>query len=95
MCEDYRAGASVDLEHDRADRDAGRRIRCPLLVLWSAKGTTGKYFDPLAVWRRWAADVQGRPLDCGHFLMEEAPELVGPALAEFFSGARGSISPAV
>ncbi|MEF8979433.1 MAG: alpha/beta hydrolase [Haloarculaceae archaeon] len=77
-CEDYRAGLSVDLDHDRASREAGERIDAPLLALWGgASGTVS--FDPLAVWERWATDVRGRELDCGHFVMEEAP---GASLTE-------------
>jgi haloacetate dehalogenase len=80
VCEDYRAAAGVDLEHERADRAAGRRIRCPVLALWSARDIAGRYFDPIAVWRRWAADVSGRALDCGHFMMEQAPDAVAEAI---------------
>jgi haloacetate dehalogenase len=71
-CADYRAGATADAEHDRADQAAGRRIRCPMLALWSRRPDG----DPLSVWRRWADDVLGEALDCGHFLPEEAPERV-------------------
>ena len=82
-CEDYRAGAGVDLEHDRADRQAGRRISCPLLVLWGKHGLTGTFFTPLQVWRRWGGDVQGRAVESGHFLMEEAPDEVAAAMDAF------------
>jgi haloacetate dehalogenase len=71
-CEDYRAAAGIDLEHDRADLD--RRVTCPLLVLWGAKGVIERSYDVLAVWRERAAKVSGRALPCGHFLPEEAPE---------------------
>ena len=71
-CEDYRAAAGIDLEHDRADPDRG--IACPLLVLWGAKGAIERSYDVLAVWRERAAEVSGRALPCGHFLPEEAPE---------------------
>ena len=83
-CEDYRAGATLDREHDRADRDAGHKISCPLLALWARdyKGLGAE--EPLAVWRRWAEQVQGRMLDCGHFLAEEAPEETAAALLDFF-----------
>jgi haloacetate dehalogenase len=70
-CEDYRAGATIDLAHDRAD--AGRRISCPVLILWSESGI-GSAYDVLGVWREEAEDVTGRALDCGHFLAEERPE---------------------
>ncbi len=86
-CEDYRAAASIDLEHDRADRAAGRRVTCPTLALWGARGLVGRaYDDVLQIWRRFAEDVRGQPVDCGHFLAEEAPEatlaLLLPFLAE-------------
>jgi len=85
ICEDYRAGMAEDLEHDRADQANGRRIPCPLLALWSAHDLAGEWFDVLGVWRRWAQDVSGRSLRCGHFLMEEAPDEVGAALEEFLA----------
>ncbi len=71
-CEDYRAGATIDLVHDRAD--LGRRVTCPLLALWGARGFVGRAFNVLAVWRERAADVRGRALSCGHFPAEEAPD---------------------
>lgn len=80
-CEDYRAAASIDLEHDRAD--AAKRVSCPLLVLWGAEGVVGKMFDALALWREKASDVRGRALPCGHFLPEEAPRETLAALQEF------------
>jgi haloacetate dehalogenase len=83
-CEDYRAAASIDLDHDRAD--LGRRIECPLLVLWGAKGVIEKCYDVLAVWRERAVDVRGTALGCGHFLAEEAPEATTAELLAFFSG---------
>ena len=83
-CEDYRAGASIDLEHDAAD--AGKKIACPLLVLWGEKGVAGRLYDPLAIWRENAVDVTGRALPCGHFLPEEAPEETLAALEAFLAG---------
>ena len=83
-CEDYRAGASVDIELDRQDRDAGRRIQCPVLALWSTQGDEYHSSDPISIWRQWAQDVTGFSLDCGHFLMEEAPEETAEALKKFF-----------
>jgi haloacetate dehalogenase len=82
-CEDYRAGATVDVAHDAADRDQGRRIQAPLLLLWGQPPGLELPFDPLAVWRRWATDVAGRSLPCGHFLAEERPDEVLDALQEF------------
>ena len=87
ICDEYRAAAGIDLEHERADRAARRRIRCPVLALWSAHDIAGRFFDPLAVWRRWAADVHGHALDCGHFLMEEAPDAVALALESLLARA--------
>jgi haloacetate dehalogenase len=81
-CEDYRAAASIDLEHDRADLD--KRIDCPLLVLWGAHGVMQRCYDVLAVWRERARDVQGRALPCGHFLAEEAPAQTLAELRAFF-----------
>jgi haloacetate dehalogenase len=88
-CEDYRAGATLDCAHDRADRDAGRRIECALLVLWGARrrvAAQAAALGPLDTWKRWArAEVGGGPLECGHFLPEEAPAEVTDALSSFFS----------
>jgi haloacetate dehalogenase len=84
-CEDYRAAASIDLEHDRADRDAGRRVGAPLLALWGAKGVVERCFEPLDEWRRVADHVQGRALPAGHYLPEEVPDLVVEELERFFS----------
>ncbi|MFI0480330.1 alpha/beta fold hydrolase [Actinomadura sp. 9N215] len=72
ICEEYRAAASLDVADDRADRGV-RRIACPTLVLWSADGPVGRWYDPLDVWRSWAVDVRGGPVEGGHFLPEEAP----------------------
>jgi len=71
-CEDYRAAATIDLEHDAADM--GRKIDCPLLVLWGEKGVVHRFFDPIEDWKSVASDVRGKALPCGHFLAEEAPE---------------------
>ena len=85
-CEDYRAAASIDLEHDAADRAAGRRVRCPLLALWGERGVVHRLFDPLAEWRAVADDVRGRPLPCGHYLAEEAPDATLAELEAFLAG---------
>jgi haloacetate dehalogenase len=84
MCEDYRAGATIDRELDEADRGR-RRIACPVLVLWSGREELGRWFDVLEVWRGWADDVRGRPLDCGHYLAEERPDETYEELRAFFS----------
>ena len=87
MCEDYRAGATFDDDADRADRTSGSRIRCPLLALWAGRDELGRWFDVLEVWRRWCdGPVTGRPLDCGHFLAEEAPEETAAELRSFLDG---------
>jgi haloacetate dehalogenase len=74
ICEDYRAAAGIDLEHDRADRDAGRRLTLPLLVLWGEQGVVHRCFAPLKEWMMVADDVQGGTLPCGHYIAEEAPQ---------------------
>jgi haloacetate dehalogenase len=73
-CEDYRAAATLDFAHDAEDREAGRRIACPVLALWGRKGFLEEHYDVLEVWRGWAEEVRGRALKCGHYLPEEAPE---------------------
>ena len=82
MCEDYRASASIDLEHARTDIEIGRKIECPMLALWGAHGVIEKCFNALDEWRQVARHVQGRALPCGHYIPEEAPEEL---LAELFS----------
>jgi haloacetate dehalogenase len=85
MCEDYRAAATIDLDHDRASRAAGAKVQCPLLVLWGAKGRIGRWYDPLAIWRRYcAAEVTGGPINSGHYLAEEAPAEVLARFGAFF-----------
>lgn len=88
ICEEYRAAATVDRDHDEADRRAGRRITCPVLVLWSARGGLETWYGdaggPLALWREWADDVDGRGFDAGHFFPEELPGPTARALGEFF-----------
>ncbi len=86
-CDDYRAAAGIDLQHDADDAD--KRIRCPLLVLWGTKGFVGRNYDALALWREKAGDVSGKGLPCGHFLPEEEPEAVAEELIGFFERARG------
>ena len=85
MCEDYRAAASIDLEHDRASRAAGAKIQCPLKVLWGAKGAIGRWYDPLAIWRQYcAAEVSGGEVNSGHYLAEETPAEVLAHFRSFF-----------
>ncbi len=84
MCEDYRAAASIDLEHDRSD--AGTPVRAPLLALWGALGLVGSTYDVLATWREKATDVSGRSLPCGHCPQEEVPDALLEALLPFLGG---------
>ena len=84
MCEDYRAAASIDLEHDRADRAAGRKISCPVNVLWGEFGVVQRCFKPVEDWSSVADDVIGRAVPCGHYIPEEvSEELLGEMLAFF------------
>lgn len=82
-CDEYRAGAGIDLEHDRADR--GRKIAMPLLVLWGQRSGQGSGYDMLAVWREHADNVTGQAIASGHFLPEEAPDDTYRALRGFFA----------
>jgi len=83
MCEDYRAAATIDLDHDRESREAGEKILCPLLVLWGRKGKIGEWYEPLDIWRRYCdAEISGGPVNSGHYLAEEAP---GEVLERFFA----------
>jgi haloacetate dehalogenase len=83
-CEDYRAAASIDLEHDRADRQAGRKLTMPLLALWGQNGAIEKCYHPLEDWKEVAEDVRGQTLPGGHYLAEELPELTLEKLLGFF-----------
>jgi haloacetate dehalogenase len=76
ICEDYRASAGIDLQHDEVDLNAGRKVKCPLLILWGEQGTVGKCFAPLTEWEKVAENVQGGALPCGHYIAEEQPELL-------------------
>jgi haloacetate dehalogenase len=85
MCEDYRAGATIDYALDEADLKSGRKIGCPMLALWGDKGRPHKRTQVMETWRRWAVDLRGgEGLPCGHFLAEEAPEETRAALETFF-----------
>lgn len=81
-CDEYRAGATIDLEHDRADR--GRKLTMPLLILWGERSGQGSGYDMLAVWREHAENVSGHPIKSGHFLPEEMPDDTHRALRDFF-----------
>jgi len=86
-CDDYRAAAGIDLEHDRADVAANRRLDCPLQVLWGAHGVVERCFAPLAAWRERADQVTGMALPGGHYLPEELPDATADALIEFLRAA--------
>ncbi len=92
ICEEYRAAADLDRRHDEADRMSGKRIRCPLLALWSGKGPLAEWYEdvggPLAIWREWADDVAGRTVAGGHFFPEEAPAETLQALTAFLGATR-------
>jgi haloacetate dehalogenase len=81
ICEDYRAAAGIDLQHDADDKDT--RLAMPILALWGAKGTVGALYDVLQTWRDKADDVRGRALNCGHTLQEENPQEVLAELNQF------------
>jgi haloacetate dehalogenase len=84
MMEDYRAGLGLDRQHDDEDRRAGRRVACPVLVLWASRDDLPDlYGDVLDVWREWAPDLRGGPLDSGHHMSEEAPEALAAELLDF------------
>jgi haloacetate dehalogenase len=89
ICEEYRAAATLDHEHDLEDRRAGRRIACPVLVLWSGRGPLGTWYaevgGPLALWQAWTTNVRGSPLDAGHFFPEEIPERTAEEMSGFFA----------
>jgi haloacetate dehalogenase len=76
LCEDYRASASIDLVHDQLDLDDKNFVKQPLLVLWGEQGVVHQCFEPLKEWSKLAQNVQGRALPCGHYIPEEAPELL-------------------
>jgi haloacetate dehalogenase len=91
ICEDYRAGATIDVALDDADRAAGRRIACPVLALWGARGSLPVFYDDVVeVWREWADDVAGHALDATHFLVEDRPAQTAERLLAFFADYRGA-----
>ncbi len=87
ICEDYRASAGIDLDHDRLDRERGVRLDMPLLVLWGRDGVVHRCFKPLDEWRNVAADVRGGPLSCGHYIAEEAPDALLAEVLPFLTAA--------
>ena len=84
-CEDYRAAASIDLEHDEVDAGLGQRLECPVLVLWGALGFVGRHYDVVGVWREYATDVRGQQVGGGHFPAEEDPDATLSAVQDFLS----------
>ena len=82
-CEDYRAAATIDIEHD--DADGTKKVKAPLFAFWGAKGVVERLFDPLALWRMRAEDVRGETAPTAHYLAEEAPEAVASRLLAFFT----------
>jgi haloacetate dehalogenase len=87
ICEEYRAAAAIDCDHDERDRAMERKIKCPVLVLWSRSGPLGKWYEdcggPLGLWSRWAEEVAGTALEFGHFFPEEAPQETADLLMRF------------
>ncbi len=88
MCECFRAGYGIDREHDAADREAGRKIVCPTLVLWGEQGVTGRHFDLRAIWDSWCQDARFSPMPSGHFIPEEAPDEAFATLLPFLMEGR-------
>jgi len=84
QCEDYRAGYGADRADDETDRKAGKTIACPLLALWGSAGIANETDRPLAIWKEWAPQAIGKPIDSGHFLTEENPHATATALLDFF-----------
>ena len=84
ICADYRASATIDLDHDRTDIAAGRKLRQPLRVLWGEHGAVGTSFDLLTLWRERAEVISGHGLPCGHYIAEEAPALLLDEAMHFF-----------
>src|SRR5687768_445948 len=87
VCEDYRAGITVDFEMDRADFDAGRKVECPAAIYWGELSHTEKFFDPRAAWPQYCANIfRLKPLPCGHYPAEQVPDQVTTELEAFFGG---------
>jgi haloacetate dehalogenase len=89
ICEEYRAGASLDIEHDTDDLNNKRRIQCAVLVLWAANGPLDNWYvgegGPIAIWKTWADQVTGNEIKGGHFFPEESPEQIAQSFKSFFS----------
>jgi haloacetate dehalogenase len=85
LCEDYRASAGIDLIHDRTDIENQNNLKIPLLILWGRDGVVNQCFKPLEEWQKVAINVQGHALPCGHYIAEEAPELLLKYVQDFFA----------
>jgi len=89
ICEEYRAAATLDIEHDKADQKEGRRIKCPMLHLWASGGPLDTFYEQnggaLGIWKKWADNVQGRAVKGGHFFPEENPTDTTELLTKFLS----------
>jgi haloacetate dehalogenase len=86
MLEDYRAGLTIDRQHEEADRAAGRHLQMPLLVLWSRRDDLEDFYgDPLVIWRNWADAASGHSIDSGHHMAEEAPDALSASLGDYFA----------
>jgi haloacetate dehalogenase len=89
ICEEYRAAATIDVEHDRADKEASKRIECPMLHLWAVGGPLDTFYakdgGPLGIWRQWAPQAQGQPMKGGHFFPEENPDDTAAVVKQFLS----------
>jgi haloacetate dehalogenase len=85
MCEDYRSGATVDLEEQREDIKQGRKIQCPVMILWGKTGLIEKKYDAIAEWKKVSSNtVDGGAVDCGHYIPEEKPDVLIEHIREFF-----------
>jgi len=89
ICEEYRAAATIDVEHDRADKEASKRIKCPMLHLWAEGGPLDTFYakdgGPLGIWRQWAPHAQGQAMKGGHFFPEENPDDTAVLVKQFLS----------
>ncbi|RFC69372.1 MULTISPECIES: alpha/beta fold hydrolase [Mesorhizobium] len=86
VCEDYRATVTLDLAFDKTDREAGRKIECPVLALWGSNSHVGRHLKPIEAWSQWTDDLQGFDIPTGHYPAEQRPDLVLAALEDFFGG---------
>jgi haloacetate dehalogenase len=90
ICEEYRAAATIDVDHDRIDVDGGNEIQCPTLHLWAENGPLDTFYGadggPLGIWRRWAPRVQGQAVKGGHFFPEENPDDTVALIKQFLVG---------